>query len=88
MKSDVPELKKGTVLKDDAVLDIPEKKSVKVLLLPSNVTMSIAGPYKGLAKDYAPSALPSLAKPAKSLDTGTFLGTRASEDAPKGKAKK
>jgi hypothetical protein len=31
----VPDIPKGTVLKDDDVLDVPESKTIKVLLLPS-----------------------------------------------------
>lgn len=50
------------VLKDDAVLDIPAKASVRVMLKPANVTKVIAGPYKGTAKDYAPTTISTAAK--------------------------
>jgi hypothetical protein len=54
LQSDLPEIQKSTVLTDDAVLDIPAKKKVRVLLMPANVTKVIAGPYKGTAQDYVP----------------------------------
>ena len=52
LKSDVAEIAKKSVLQDDAIIDVPENKSVKVILKPSNVTKVIKGPYKGTAKDY------------------------------------
>jgi len=59
LKSNVPGIDKKSVLQDDAILDVPEKKSVK-------------GPYKGTANDYVPSAVPSIAtKPQVEFDTGT-----------------
>ena len=39
------------------ILDVPESKTIKVLLLPSKVAKKIAGPY-GTAQDYAPSTMP------------------------------
>jgi len=72
LNSDVPGIAKRSVLQDAAILDIPGNKSVKVILKPSNVTKVIKGPYKGTAKDYAPSALSGVAaKPAVEMDTGT-----------------
>jgi hypothetical protein len=78
LKSDVPEIAKRSVLQDDAILDVPENKSIKVILKPSNVTKVIKGPYKGTAKDYAPSALSGVAaKPGVELETGTTANARA-----------
>jgi hypothetical protein len=76
LQSDVAEIKKGTVIKDGDVLDVPEKKTLKVLLLPSKVTKKIVGPYNGTAQDYAPSTLPTVqVKPSEQLDTGTTVST-------------
>ena len=60
LQSNVPDIPKGTVLKDEDVLDVPESKTIKVLILPSKITKKIAGPYKGTAQDYAPSTLPTM----------------------------
>jgi hypothetical protein len=74
LQSNVPDIRKGTVLKDDDVLDVPESKTIKVLLLPSKVTKKIAEPYKGTAQDYAPSTMPTVqVKPSEQLDTGTTI---------------
>ncbi len=73
-KSDVPAITKGSVLNDDAVLDVPANKKVKVLLEPSKVSKVIVGPYKGTAKDYIPSDLSYKAvKPPSELDPGATL---------------
>ena len=83
LQSSVPDLPKGTVLKDEDVLDVPENKTVKVLILPSRVTKKIAGPYKGTAQDYAPSTLPTAqVKPSEQYDTGTTVGHPAPIEAP------
>ena len=56
---------------------------VKVLILPSKVTKKIAGPYKGTAQDYAPSALPTVqVKPSEQLDTGTTVSSPPPIEAP------
>jgi hypothetical protein len=74
LQSNVPQIHKNVLLKDDDILDVPEKKTVKVLLLPSKVTKKIVGPYKGTAQDYAPSVLPSVeVKPSQQFDAGTTL---------------
>lgn len=76
LKSNVPGIDKKSVLQDDAILDVPEKKSVKVILKPSNVTKIIKGPYKGTAGDYAPSAVPDIAtKPDVEFDAGATAGS-------------
>ena len=73
LKSNVPGIDKKAVLQDDSILDVPENKSVKVILKPSNVTKVIKGPYKGTAGDYVPPALPNVAKkPEVEFDTGTM----------------
>jgi len=78
LNSDVPGIAKRSVLQDDTILDVPENKSLKVILKPSNVTKVIKGPYKGTAKDYAPSALSGVtAKPPVELDTGTTANQRS-----------
>jgi hypothetical protein len=83
LQSNVPDIRKGTVLKDDDILDVPDNKTVKVLLLPSKVTKKIAGPYKGTAQDYAPSTMPTVqVKPSEQLDTGTTLSSPPPIDAP------
>jgi len=83
LQSNVPDIRKGTVLKDEDILDVPENKTVKVLLLPSKVTKKIAGPYKGTAQDYAPSTMPTVqVKPSEQLDTGTTLSSPPPIDAP------
>lgn len=69
VKSNVPGIDKKSVLQDDAILDVPEKKSVKVILKPSNVTKVIKGPYKGTAGDYVPSG-GLVAKPQVESDPG------------------
>jgi len=77
LSSDVPGIAKRSVLQDAAILDVPENKSIKIILKPSNVTKVIKGPYKGTAKDYAPSALSGVtAKPAVEMDTGTTANGR------------
>jgi hypothetical protein len=71
LKSNVPGIEKKSVLQDDAILDIPEKKSVKVILKPSNVTKVIKGPYKGTVGDYVPSELLGVTtKPGVQSDPG------------------
>ena len=70
LKSNVPGIDKKAVLQDDAILDVPEDKSVKVILKPSNVTKVIKGPYKGTAGDYVPPAV--AAKPQVEFDPGTM----------------
>ena len=83
LQSNVPDIRKGAVLKDDDILDVPDNKTVKVLLLPSKVTKKIAGPYKGTAQDYAPSTMPTVqVKPSEQLDTGTTLSSPPPIDAP------
>lgn len=72
MKSDEPTILKGAVLKDDAIFDVPAKKTVKVLM-PGNVTKVITGPYKGTAAAYQP-ALTS-AKPEGTFSPGVTLGS-------------
>ncbi len=52
VKSDVPGIEKKSVLADDAILDIPENKSVKVIMRPSNVSKVLEGPYKGTVENY------------------------------------
>lgn len=71
-KSNTPGFKKGDVVPDDTVLDIPAGKSVKVLILPSNVSKAITGPYKGTAKDFQPTIT---AKPAVQFPEGATLGS-------------
>jgi hypothetical protein len=71
LKSNVPGIDKKAVLQDDAILDVPENKSVKVILKPSNVTKVIKGPYKGTAGDYVPSA-GLAAKPQVEFDPGAM----------------
>jgi len=74
LSSDVPGITTLDVLNDDTVLDIPDKGTVKVLLVPGNVMKVIVGPYKGTALDYAASPLPSLgAKPESTFEAGTTL---------------
>jgi hypothetical protein len=83
LQSNVPDIRKGTVLKDEDILDVPENKTVKVLLLPSKVTKKIAGPYKGTAPDYAPSTMPTVqVKPSEQIDTGTTVSSPPPIDAP------
>jgi hypothetical protein len=75
-KSNVPTIAKGSILKDDAILDVPPNKTVKVLMEPSKVSKVIVGPYKGTAKDYSPSDLPNAAaKPKVEFDPGTTINT-------------
>jgi hypothetical protein len=74
LKSDVPGIEKKSVLQDDAVLDVPDSKSVKVILKPQNVTKVIKGPYKGTAGDYVPSS--GIAeKPETEFDPGAMATT-------------
>ena len=73
--SNVPGLAKGSVLADDALLDVPRAKSVRVIMKPANVTKVIAGPYKGTAKDYAPSVLATAGRKAQPSMAGTFSST-------------
>jgi hypothetical protein len=54
MESNVPDLKVGTTLKDDATLKLPEKTTVR-LLLASGATKTLKGPYEGTAADYEES---------------------------------
>jgi hypothetical protein len=83
LQSNVPDIPKGTVLKDDEVLDVHESRTIKVLLLPSKVTKKIAGPYKGTAQDYAPSTMPTVqVKPSEQLDTGTTVSSPPPIEAP------
>ena len=83
LQSNVPDIPKGTVLKDDEVLYVPESRTIKVLLLPSKVTKKIAGPYKGTAQDYAPSTMPTVqVKPSEQLDTGTTVSSPPPIEAP------
>lgn len=71
-KSNEPTIKKGDVLKDDAVLDVPANKTIKVLLMPTNVSKVITGPYKGTAKDYQPQLT---SKPQVQFPVGATAGS-------------
>src|SRR5262245_15769191 len=71
LKSDVPGINKKSVVQDDAILDVPENKSVKVILKPQNVTKVIKGPYKGTAKNYVPSS-GMAQKPGTQFDPGAM----------------
>ena len=72
IKSDEPTIKKGDVLKDEAIFAVPAGKTVKVLL-PGNVTKVLTGPYTGAAKDFQPSL--TQAKPKWQYPTGATLGS-------------
>jgi hypothetical protein len=63
------------------ILDVPESKTIKVLLLPSKVAKKIAGPY-GTAQDYAPSTMPREVKPSEQSDTGTTVSSPTPIEAP------
>jgi hypothetical protein len=71
LKSDVPGIDKKSVLRDDAILEVPEQRSVKLILKPGNVTKTIKGPYKGTAKDYVPSS-GTARKPKTEFDPGAM----------------
>ena len=68
----MPGIDKKSVLKDEAILDVPADKSVKVILKPSNVTKVIKGSYKGTAGDYVTPTLSGVGKPQSEFDPGSM----------------
>ena len=58
---------------DTAILDIPDHKSVKVLIEPSKVSKVIVGPYKGTVQAYVPPAVQATGKPKSQFDAGALI---------------
>jgi hypothetical protein len=74
LQSNVPDIRKGTVLKDEDILDVPDNKTVKVLLLPSKVPRRLPDPIGGRHKTTLP--------PSEQLDTGTTVSAPPPIEAP------
>lgn len=52
LESDVDAIPVGTKIADDAAIDIPEKKKLRVLIVSSGNTKTLKGPYQGTVADY------------------------------------
>lgn len=51
-RSTAPNIKRGDVLADDAVLNVPEGAEIQLLKTPENTTHTVKGPHSGTLKDY------------------------------------
>lgn len=77
---------KGSTLKDDAVVDIPAKKSIRVLFSQSKATKLIQGPYKGPISAYAPTNIGKVMSSYKQpspKDTMDYTGAPLGQPPPK-----
>jgi len=87
LNSDVAGLVKGATLKDDAVVDIPAKKSIRVLFNQSKATKLIQGPSKGPISAYAPTNVGkviSTYKQPSPRDTMDYQGAPLGQPPPTG----